>query len=133
MAEKKNQLLKVSLVLFAILTLVYGIIYLIFPEFYVKSSGSEPIPSSWIRWTGGILIPLGIGSIMVLQKPEKQGILVAMFALGNLMVALINLYSLLFEIKGVSDPISTIIPMIISFVLAILLWLSLKQSKDILW
>ena len=100
MAEKKNQLLKVSLVLFAILTLVYGIIYLIFPEFYVKSSGSDPIPSSWIRWTGGILIPLGIGSIMVLQKPEKQGILVAIFALGNLMVALINLYSLLFETKG---------------------------------
>jgi len=41
MAEKKNQLLKISWVLFAIASIGYGIIYLFFPEFEIELSGSS--------------------------------------------------------------------------------------------
>jgi hypothetical protein len=71
MAEKKNLLLKISLLLFALYTLVNGVIYLFFPEYEISSSGSDPIPPGWIRWFGGILLALGIASIMAFRNPAK--------------------------------------------------------------
>lgn len=65
MTEKKNQLLKISLVLFAISALGYGIIYLFFPEFEIESTGSVTFPAGWIRFIGPVYLALGIGSIMV--------------------------------------------------------------------
>jgi hypothetical protein len=57
MTQNKNlQLLKVALILYALVTLVYGFVYLFIPEIYIKSTGSDPIPPAWIRWPGGILI-----------------------------------------------------------------------------
>jgi len=90
MTEYKNlQLLKIALIIFAFLTIVYGLVYLFIPEIYVKSTGSEPVPSAWIRWFGGILIALGIGAIMVFRKPSKQGIFVKLLAIGTLLDGLI--------------------------------------------
>jgi uncharacterized protein YjeT (DUF2065 family) len=87
MAENKNfQLLKVAMILLAVVTLVNGLVYLFIPEIYIKLTGSEPIPPAWIRWSGGILISLGIGAIMVFRNPEKQGIFVIMSAIGTLIV-----------------------------------------------
>ena len=132
MAENKNlQLLKIALILFAVLTLVYGLVYLFIPEIYVKSTGSEPIPSAWIRWFGGILIALGIGAIMVFRNPGKQGIFITLLAIGNLLEGLITLYSAFFE--GVSKIMFDIVPAIVLFILSALFWISLKQAKDVLW
>ena len=132
MAENKNlQLLKIALILFALLTLVYGLVYLFIPEIYVKSTGSEPVPSAWIRWFGGILISLGIGAIMVFRNPGKQGIFVKISAIGTLIVGLTNLYSLIFE--SVSSIWFDLLPAIVILILSALLWISLKQSKAILW
>jgi hypothetical protein len=132
MTQNKNlQLLKISLLLFAIVTLVYGFVYLFIPEIYVKSTGSEPIPPSWIRWSGGILISLGIGAIMVYRNPGKQGIFVKMSAIGTLIVGLTNLYEVFFE--SVGSVWYAIPPAIVNLLLSALLWISLKQSKAILW
>jgi len=132
MPENKNlQLLKVALILFAVLTLVYGLVYLFIPEIYVKSTGSEPIPSAWIRWFGGILIALGIGAIMVFRNPGKQGIFITLLAIGNLLEGLITLYSAFFE--GVSKIWFDIAPAIVLLILSALFWISLKQAKAILW
>jgi uncharacterized protein YjeT (DUF2065 family) len=132
MTENKNlQLLKVALILFAVLTLVYGLVYLFIPEIYVKSTGSEPIPSAWIRWFGGILIALGIGAIMVFRNPGKQGIFITLLAVGNLLEGLITLYSAFFE--GVSKIWFDIAPAIVLLILSALFWISLKQAKAILW
>ncbi len=129
--NKSSQLLKVSLLLFALVTLVYGLIYLFIPEFYVKSSGSEPVPSAWIRWTGGILIALGLGAIMVFRNPLKQGIFITMTAIGTLLCGLTLLYSLFFESAG--NFWSTATPAIINLILSALLWISLNKDKAILW
>jgi hypothetical protein len=131
MTESKNlQLLKVALILYAILALVYGLVYLFIPEIYVKSTGSEPVSSAWIRWIGGILIALGIGAIMVFRNPEKQGIFIKVSAIGALIAGLTDLYSLFFEKVG--DTWSSLAPAILLLILSALLWISLKQAKDIL-
>jgi uncharacterized protein YjeT (DUF2065 family) len=132
MAENKNlQLLNVALILFAIVTIVNGFAYLFIPETYLKLTGSEPIPPAWIRWSGGILISLGIGSIMVFRNPGKQGIFVSMSALGTLLVCLTNLYEVFFE--SVGDIWFSLPNAIVNFILSALLWVGLKKAKSILW
>jgi hypothetical protein len=134
MAENKNaQLLKVSLLLLAVVTLVYGLIHLIIPAIYIKISGGDPIPSSWIRWFGGILIALGIGAIMVFRNPLKQGIFITVIALGTLFCGFTLLYSLFFENDGIGNIWATAVPAIVTLILSALFWISLKQAKDILW
>jgi uncharacterized protein YjeT (DUF2065 family) len=134
MAEDKNaKLLKVSLLLLAVVTVVYGLIHLLIPELYVKMSGSDPIPSSWIRWFGGILFALGIGAIMVFRNPLKQGIFILMIAVGTLLCGLTLLYSLFFESAGIGKTWATATPAIVTLILSALFWISLKQAKAILW
>jgi len=133
MAEKKNQLLKITLVIFAIVSLGYGVIYLFFPEFHIKSAGGEPIPAGWIRWFGGVLLSLGFGSIMIYRNPEKQSIFVTSLCLGSLFSGLTLLYEVIFVDLGNYNLLTTLIPSIILIILSILFWISLRQSKEILW
>jgi hypothetical protein len=133
MAEKKNQLLKITLVLYSIITLAYGVNYLFFPEFQIEITGGEPILAGWIRWIGGVLLALGIGSIMILRNPVKQGIFVTSLCIGSLLVGLALLYEVLFVMDDSFNMLSTLIPAIVMLILSILFWLSLRQSKEILW
>jgi len=132
MPDKKNHLLKISLALFALIALVFGISYLFFPEVQISSTGGEPIDPGWVRWVGGIFIALGVGSIMVFRKPLKQGIFVTTIALGSSLLSLTLLYSMLYENEGY-NLVHVLTPVIVLSLLSILLWISLKQSKDILW
>jgi len=131
--NKTSLLLKVSLVLTAIVAIGYGLVHLLIPEAYVKFSGGEPIPPSWLRWIGGVMIPIGIAAIMVIRNPVKQGIFVTMIATGMLLNGLILLYSLFFENEGIGYSVATYAPAIINLILSALLWISLNQSKEILW
>lgn len=132
MAQKKNQLLKVTLAIFAVISLLYGITYMFVPQLHVEASGSEPIPSGWIRWFGPILIGLGVGAFMVFRNPAKQGIFVKTLAIGTLLCGPTLVYTALFEIEGAGSVEQTFIPGIILIVISIMLWISLKQSKEIL-
>jgi hypothetical protein len=127
---KKLTLLKVSIIVFALLTLVYGIGYLFFPLSLVKMSGGEPIPTGWLRWSGGVLLSLTIGSILVYRNLKNQESLVITFALGTLFSGLALLYNLLFEITG--NIWFTIIPIIFTLISSALLWWGWYQAKDIL-
>jgi hypothetical protein len=133
MAEKKNQLLRLALVLFTILTLGYGILYLFFPQIQIDAAGGEPIAPGWIRWFGGVLIALGIGGIMVLRNPEKQGIYVTLSCIGSLLTSLTLFYEVFFVDFEDWNLLVTLIPAIVLFIVAALLWLGLRQSKEILW
>jgi len=133
MAEKKNQLLKITLVLYSIITLAYGVNYLFFPEFQIEITGGEPILAGWIRWIGGVLLALGFGSIMILRNPVKQGIFVTSLFIGSLLVGLALLYEVLFIMDDSFNMLSTLIPAIVMLIVSILFWLSLRQSKEILW
>ncbi|MFC2123840.1 hypothetical protein ACFLU5_03425 [Bacteroidota bacterium] len=131
MAQNENsQLLKISLLIFAIVALVYGIGYMFFPQFLVGMSGGEPVGSAWLRWSGGILVSLGIGAILVYQNPAKQGPFVTTIALGTLFTGLALLYALIFEMAG--QTWFTALPMIIVLILSALLWYSRQQAKELL-
>ncbi len=64
--------LKVVLVIYAIVSLVYGLGFLFTPGMLVSMAGGEPVDFAWLRWPGGVLIALGIGALLVfrMQRPE---------------------------------------------------------------
>lgn len=133
MAEKKNQLLKITLVLYAIITIVYGVNYLFFPEFQIKITGGDPIQPGWIRWFGGVLLALGYGSIMIYRNPAKQGIFVSSLCIGSLLVGLALLYEVIFEWDSSYNMLNSLIPAIVLIILSILFWISLRRAKELLW
>jgi len=94
MAQNDNvKVLKVTLIIFAVILLVYGFGFLFVPGILLKLAGGNPVEFGWLRWSGGVIIALGIGCLMVSSKPEKQGIFVTSMTLVSLFVGLGMLYS----------------------------------------
>ena len=133
MSEKKNQLLKISLVISAIILLGYGVEYLFFPGVQIKMTGGEPIPAFWINWFGGALLAMGIGCILAYRKPEKQGIFVTTILIAASVTALALYQQIIFLWDDAYNMLNTVIPAIVLTIAAILLYLGLRQSKAILW
>lgn len=129
---KSLTLFKVALVIFAIVTIVYGLCYVFIPQVLVETSGGDPVHPSWLRWSGCVLITLGIGAIMVLRNPAKQDIFVTVIALGTLLSGLALLYTLIFEMQPENAVWFTVMPIIILFVNSALLWWGKQQAKEIL-
>ena len=122
MAENKNvEFLKVVLLIYAIVSLIYGIGYLFVPDSLVNLSGGQPVFHGWLRWSGGVLIALGIGAILVYMNPLSQGIFVTTTALGCLLCGLGLLWALINREEGAKLWFIAL-PAIIVFALAILLW-----------
>ena len=133
MAENKNSgFLKTVLVIFAIISLVYGIGYLFVPDFLVNMSGGQPVFHGWLRWSGGILIALGIGAILVCLNPQNQGIFVTTLALGSLLCCLGLLWGWIKSEEG-QKTWFVALPTIITFALAVLLWFGRAKAKEILY
>jgi hypothetical protein len=132
MAQKNNvALLKVVLVIFAVVSLIYGIGYLFVPGVWVRMSGSSPIEYGWLRWTGGVIIAFGIGALMVYRKPEKQGIFVFSIALGSLLAGLGLLTSVILQ-ESSGTMMFILVPIVLMFVLSGLLWWGRQRAKTIL-
>ena len=132
MAENKNQLfLKVVLLVYAIVALVYGLCYFFIPDFLVELSGGEPVFHGWLRWAGGTLIALGIGSLMVMRNPKNQGIFVMTIAIGTLLAGLALLYAWITLEEDVNVWF-TALPTILVLLISALLWWSRQNAKDIL-
>ena len=132
MAQNDNvKVLKFSLIVFAVIALVYGLGLLFVPGLLVKLSGGNSVEFSWLRWSGGIIIALGIGALMVSSKPEKQGIFVTSMALATLFAGLGMLYSwIMQEYTGATWFIA--LPTCLMLVLSGLLWWGRGQAKGIL-
>ena len=125
------KVLKVTLIILAVIALVYGFAYLFVPGILVKLSGGNPVEFSWLRWSGGIIIGLGIGCLMVSSKPEKQGIFVTTMVLATLFAGLGILYSwIMQEYTGATWFIA--LPTCLLLVLSCLLWWGRGQAKGIL-
>ena len=133
MAEKKNQMLKITSLLYAIIAFLYGLNYLFFPELQIKMSGTETIHPAWIRWFGGAMIALGYGSFMIYRNPVKQGIFVSTLCVGSLLVGLGLLYDPIFNWDSSFILLEQVIPAIVMIILSILFWISLRKSKEVLW
>jgi hypothetical protein len=125
------KVLKFSLLVAALVSLVYGLGYWFVPAKLVNLSGGNPIDLSWLRWSGGVLIALGIGTLMVFSKPEKQGIFVVSIALAYLLAGLGLLYSwIMHEYSGATWFIA--LPTCLTLVLSVLLFWSRSKAKGIL-
>ncbi len=124
------KVLKVTLIILAVIALVYGFGLLFVPGILVKLSGGNPVDFGWLRWSGGVIIALGIGCLMVSSKPEKQGIFVTTMALATLFAGLGKLYSWIMQ-EG-SGAILFTASACILLVISCLLWWGRGQAKGIL-
>ena len=129
--KSKSVLLKVALIFYMVIALVYGISFAFFPGFLVELSGTEPVSSGWLRWSGGVLIALGIGAILILRKPQNQGIFVLTIALGTLFTGLALLYFLLVD-QVTGSKLFTALPAIISLISSALLWWARYEARGVL-
>ena len=125
------KVLKVALIILAVSAFVYGFGFLFVPGILVSLSGGNSVEFSWLRWSGGLIIGLGIGALMVSSKPEKQGIFVTSMALVALFTGLGMLYSwIMQEYSGATWFIA--LPTCLLLVLSCLLWWGRGQAKGIL-
>ncbi|MFQ5899562.1 MAG: hypothetical protein ACE5JN_15140 [Candidatus Methylomirabilia bacterium] len=123
--------LKVVLVIYAIVALVYGLGLFFVPGTLVTMADAQPVDFGWLRWPGGMLIALGIGALLVLRSPAKQGLFVMTIASGNLLSGLALLYSwLVQEYSGATWFIAT--PTVIVLVVSALLWWARYHAREIL-
>ena len=125
------KVLKVALIILAVIALVYGFGFLFLPGLLVSSSGGSSVDFGWLRWSGGVIMALGIGALMVSSKPEKQGIFVTSMALATLFAGLGHLYSwIMQEYSGATWFIA--LPTCLLLVLSALLWWGRGKAKGIL-
>jgi uncharacterized protein YjeT (DUF2065 family) len=125
------KVLKFSLLVVALVSLVYGLGYLFAPAMVVKLTGGNPVDFGWLRWVGGVLIALGIGTLMVYSKPEKQEIFVLTTALAHLLAGLGLLYSwITHECSGTTWFIA--IATCLTLVLSALVFWGRSKAKGIL-
>ena len=125
------KVLKVILIILAVTAFVYGFAFLFIPDLLVSLSKGNPVEFSWLRWSGGVIIALGIGALMVSSKPEKQGIFVTSMALATLFASLGMLYSwIMQEYSGATWFIA--LPTCLFLVLSGLFWWGRGQAKGIL-
>ena len=123
--------LKFALMIAAIFSLVYGLGYLLMPSTLVKLSGGNLVDAGWLRWSGGVIIALAIGALMVRSKPEKQNIFVTIMALAHLLSGLGLLYSwIMQEYSGATWFIA--VPTCLILILSALLFWGRNQAKGIL-
>jgi hypothetical protein len=125
------KVLKFALMIAAIVSLVYGLCYLLVPSILAKLAGGSPVEASWLRWSGGVIIAWAIGALMVYSKPEKQNIFVTYLALAHLLSGLGLLYSwIMQEYSGATWFIA--IPTCLILILSALLFWGRGKAKGIL-
>ena len=133
MAEKRNSgILKIALLIYAVVCIIYGLGFFIVPDSLVELSGGEPVFHGWLRWSGGVIIALGFGAILAYLKPEGQGIFVTTIAIGSLLAGLAMLWAWI-TIEEDVKVWFTALPTIILLVLSGLLWWSRQEAKNILY
>ena len=132
MAENNNtKMLKLALIIITIVSLVYGLAYLLITSSLVNYSGGNLVEASWMRWSGGVIIAWAIGTLMVYSNPEKQKIFVTYLALAHLLAGLGLLYSwMMQEYSGATWFIA--IPTLLLLILAVLIFWGHNQAKEIL-
>ena len=132
MAQSDNvTLLRVVLMIFVVVSIIYGLGFLIVPGMLVTFSGGNPVDFGWLRWSGGVIIALGIGALLVFRKPEKQGIFVFTCALSTLLAGLGLLYCWIMK-EYTGSTMFIAVPTVLLLVISGLLWWGRGRARGIL-
>ncbi len=113
-----------------ILALVYGLGFILFPQTMVRMVGeNDPVYSGFLQWPGGVLVAIGIGTLMVSRKPQNQRIFVITVAMVTLFAGLAISYSLFY----IDDKyLFNAIPAFFLLLISTLLWISQWKTRDYL-
>ena len=131
MDQKRNLLFLRSVLLAGgILALVYGLALVLMPQTMVSMSGEQDqVYSGIMRWPGGVLVAIGIGTLMVFRKPQNQRIFIITMALVTLFTGL----SFSFTLFDMDDKyIFIAVPAFLLLLISTLLWICQWTAKDIL-
>ncbi len=131
MNQKRNLLFLRSVLLAGgILALVYGLAFVIVPQTMVRLVGeNDPVYSGFLQWPGGVLVAIGIGSLMVSRKPQNQRIFVITLAMVTLFAGLAMSYSLFYIHEKY---LFNAMPVLFLLLISISLWICQWTEKDIL-
>jgi hypothetical protein len=82
----------------AIVDLVYGLLFLLVPQWLFDLSQDSGVPAhlGWVRWSGGLLIGVGVAGGLAAANPESQKPVVVGLVVATALIALSLLYSLFF-------------------------------------
>ena len=130
--KRLDSILKIVLLIYAVVCLVYGLGYLIVPDSLVELSGGAPVFHGWLRWSGGVIIALGIGAILTYLNPKGQGIFVTTIAIGTLLAGLAMIWTWI-NIEEGANVWFTAVPTIVLLALSGLLWWSRQAAKNTLY
>ena len=131
MNQKRNLLFLRSVLLAGgILALVYGLALVLIPQTMVSMSGEQDqVYSGILRWPGGVLVAIGIGTLVVFRKPQNQRIFIITKALVTLFTGL----SFSFTLFDMDDKyIFIAVPALLLLLISTLLWICQWTERDIL-
>lgn len=128
----KVKVLKFALFIGIVENFVYGLGFLLIPGTLVHLSGGNLVDAGWLRWPGGALIALGIGALMVYNKPEKQNTFVTTYALFFLLAGLGLLYSWMMHEYSGANSWFIAFPTLLKLILSALLFWGRNHAKGIL-
>jgi hypothetical protein len=129
MTQSEVKTAQTILYVVAIVTLVYGLLFLLIPQWLFDLSQDTGIPAhlGWVRWSGGLLIGVGVAAGFAAANPGTQKPLVMGLMVATTLIAL----SLLYDLFGGYDGTQWFmwLPILINAALACALgWVSTKQT-----
>jgi hypothetical protein len=113
----------------AIVALVYGLLFLLIPRWMFALSQDSGAPGSpgWVRWSGGLLIGVGVAAWLAADNPKTQRPLVIGLGVATALIAVSLLYSLFSEYGGAQWFLW--VPILINAALAVAFgWVASKQT-----
>ena len=128
----QESLVKLLLIVIGVVALVLGVVFLLFPGWFVTFSGSEPMNVGWLRTIGGGMVALqGFGLLIASVRRRDTNPILAVAAVASLLQS-IGLWIAVFSDGYTAEKSwTTIVPGILATVASVLLvaaWLSRRRS-----
>ena len=129
MTQSEVKTSRIILYIEAFVGVVYGLLFLLSPRwmFALSQDPGDPAAAGWVRWSGGLLIGVGVAAWLAAANPETQKPLVVGLVVAAALIALSLLYSLVNEFGGAQWFLWA--PILINAALAVALgWVATKQT-----
>jgi hypothetical protein len=129
MTQSEVKTSRIILYIEAFVGVVYGLLFLLSPRwmFALSQDPGDPAAAGWVRWSGGLLIGVGVAAWLAAANPETQKPLVVGLVVATVLIALSLLYSLFNEFGGAQWFLWA--PILINAALAVALgWVASKQT-----